>query len=332
MKAIFLNNNPAQIDAVYTSSQRETISQYCQLHAKVITRDDFTAEANTLRSADFIFSTWGMPVISAEEISSFLPKVRAVFYAAGSVQYFAAPLLQAGIKVISGWQANAVPVAEYAASQIILANKGFFSCRQRHDIPYAQSRIFAESFPGNYRTKVGLLGAGAIGKLVIKILLRHDLALLVYDPFLTEEQARLSGVTKASLEEIFTSCQTISNHLANNRQTKNLLTGKYFNLMRENATFINTGRGAQVNESDLAEALQAKPGRSAVLDVTEPEPPARDSELFRLENVILTPHIAGSSGREVARMAEYVIADYLRLLAGQPLEYEVTEKMLATMA
>ena len=96
--------------------------------------------------------------------------------------------------------------------------------------------------------------------------------------------------------------------------------------------FLNTGRGAQVVEEDLIRALQEEPGRTAVLDVTLPEPPEADSPLWKLENVVLTPHIAGSSGQEVARMGAYMQQEFFRLLAGQPVRFEVTEKLLETMA
>jgi phosphoglycerate dehydrogenase-like enzyme len=96
--------------------------------------------------------------------------------------------------------------------------------------------------------------------------------------------------------------------------------------------FINTGRGAQVVEEDLARALIAEPGRTALLDVTYPEPPAEDSLLRKLDNVLLTPHIAGSMGAEVARMGEYMVEECRRYVNGEPLQFEVTPAMLPTMA
>jgi phosphoglycerate dehydrogenase-like enzyme len=106
----------------------------------------------------------------------------------------------------------------------------------------------------------------------------------------------------------------------------------HFSLMNDTATFINTGRGAQVVEDDLIRALREKPDRTAILDVTEPEPPLEDSPLYIMENVFLSPHIAGSAGNEVARMGQYMLEEYRKLISGEPCKYEVTEKMLATMA
>ena len=99
--------------------------------------------------------------------------------------------------------------------------------------------------------------------------------------------------------------------------------------MKPHAAFLHTGRGAQVVEADLIEALRAVPTRVAVLDVTWPEPPEEGSLLYTLPNVFLTPHIAGSIGGEVRRMADLVIGDFKHLLAGEPLENEVTREMLS---
>lgn len=86
----------------------------------------------------------------------------------------------------------------------------------------------------------------------------------------------------------------------------------------ENATFLNTGRGAQVVEADLIRALTEEPARTAVLDVTWPEPPLPESPLWSLQNVFLTPHIAGSMQRETARMGAFMEREFSLFLTGQP--------------
>ena len=171
-----------------------------------------------------------------------------------------------------------------------------------------------------------------IGSMVLETLKAYDVETLVYDPFASDEKLEKLGARRASLEEIFSQCQTISNHIANLPATQKMLRYEHFSRMLPNAVFLNTGRGAQVVEEDLVRALQEEPGRTAVLDVTLPEPPEADSPLWKLENVVLTPHIAGSSGQEVARMGAYMQQEFFRLLAGQPVRFEVTEKLLETMA
>ena len=85
-------------------------------------------------------------------------------------------------------------------------------------------------------------------------------------------------------------------------------------------------------EEDLLRALLEEPDRTAILDVTDPEPPFENSKLYNLPNVFLTPHIAGSSGNEVRRMGEYMLEEYRRGARNERFLYEVTPKMLETMA
>ena len=235
--------------------------------------------------------------------------------------------------MFSAWAANAIPVAEYAVSQIILANKGFFGlsrlmAQERLDDAH---RIMGEYF-GNFRAKVGLIGCGMIGSLVAEMLKGYDLEVLAFDPFLSEARAKELQVTRCSLDELFASCRVVSNHLANNRETQGMLQYRHFISMPPRATFLNTGRGAQVVEDDLVQALTERPDLTAVLDVTNPEPPVPSHPFYSLPNCFLTPHIAGSLGGEVVRMAEYMVREYENYTAGKPNQYEVTLKMLETMA
>ena len=171
------------------------------------------------------------------------------------------------------------------------------------------------------------------GKKVIELLRPFRVEIWVYDPFLPEEEAKRLGVRKVELEPLFAGCQVVSNHLANNAQTRGMLNYHLFSKMGPYATFINTGRGAQVVVDDLVRAMREEPGRTALLDVTDPqEPLPADSPLWQCENILITPHRAGSQQKEVFRMGETVYTQYENLLAGRPVQYEVTEAMLRTMA
>jgi phosphoglycerate dehydrogenase-like enzyme len=171
-----------------------------------------------------------------------------------------------------------------------------------------------------------------IGKMVIEKLRALKVKTLVFDPFLSDEKANELGVEKVDLSTLFSSCQVVSNHLANNAQTVGMLHYDLFCRMRENAVFINTGRGAQVVEADLVRILRERPDLTALLDVTWPEPPEEGHPFYTLPNCLLTPHIAGSAGDEVARMGEYMLAECQAYLKGEPCNYEVSAKMLETMA
>ena len=333
MKSIFLCENKTIINKVFPDSVIENLKTKADLDAISYSKADLINNPQKFKDTKYIFSTWSMTELTEEEIRTYLPSLKCVFYAAGSVQYFAKTFLNCGVKVFSAWAANAVPVAEYTVAQIVLANKGFYgfskmSCQN----DYSKARTDLDNYIGNYNAKIGIIGAGMIGKLVIKMLENYKFEVLVFDPFLPDEKARELGVKKVELEELFKQCNVVSNHLANNEQTKNMLTYKHFSSMPKYSTFLNTGRGAQVIEKDLVKALEERPDLHAVLDVTEPEPPENNHKFYTLPNCTLTPHIAGSAGKELHRMAEFMLIEFENFANGKPCKYEVTAKMLETMA
>ncbi len=333
MKTIILCEDPRHPDTVYAEPVMSRLKAVSDLDGIRYTKADILADPKKFSRVEFIFSTWGMPLFTEEEIKKYLPFLKCVFYAAGSVQWFARPFLNCGVKVFSAWAANAVPVAEYTVAQIILAGKDF----------YCQTRLLSEKnwqgaenrrggHIGNYRKIIGLIGCGMIGSMVAERLKAYDLDVLVYDPFLSQEKADNLNLETCSLEEVFRNCSVVSNHLANNDATQKMLKYEHFSSMPLYATFINTGRGAQVVEGDLVKALTERPDLTAVLDVTDPEPSPLDHAFYTLPNCFLTPHIAGSLGTELTRMAEYMADEYEKYISGISCRYEVTLKMLETMA
>jgi len=334
-KAIYLNDNGlARIQSVYSIETHNAIDELVDLDEKVYTKSDLRSLETT--NTQIIFSTWGMPKLSEEEIRRYFPNLKIVFYAAGSVHHFATPFLNCGVRVVSAWAANAVPVAEFTFAQIILANKGYFLAQQimKEQGYNAARQLTDQHFNGTYGCTVGIIGAGMIGQKVIELLNICNLRvkILVYDPFLNEDTATALGVTLCSLEELFEKSHVVSNHLANNSQTVGILNYELFKRMKPSTTFINTGRGAQVVESDLVRALNEFPNRSALLDVTDPEPPEKEHPFFTMHNVFLTSHISGSIGDETYRMADFMLEELELYLSSQKLKYEVTAKMLEVMA
>ena len=333
MKTIILCEAENHYRTVYAPVVRDRLTSLTDCDCALYRKADVLADPAKFADTEYIFSTWGMPAFTEEEIKANLPALKAVFYGAGSVQGFARPFLNCGVKVFSAWAANAVPVAEYTVAQIILAGKDFFV---QSRLLAAEDRAAAQARHGghfgNYRKKVGLIGCGMIGSLVAEMLKIYDLEVLAFDPFMSSEKAEKLGVTPCSLEELFSTCSVVSNHLANNPQTRKMLTYKHFSSMLPYATFLNTGRGAQVVEKDLVRALTERLDLTAVLDVTYPEPSPVGHPFYSLPNCFMTPHIAGSLGGEVTRMGEYMADEYERYAAGKNCRYEVTLKMLETMA
>ncbi len=133
------------------------------------------------------------------------------------------------------------------------------------------------------------------------------------------------------LEEMFETCDVVSLHAPNIPATEHMITGEHLGSMKEGAVFINTARGRIVKEDEMIEVLRQ--GRIfAFIDVTDPEPPVPETLLYTLPNVFLTPHIAGSQGREIHRQGESVLEELKRFLNGDPPRYPVTEEMMEWMA
>jgi phosphoglycerate dehydrogenase-like enzyme len=243
MKSLFVNNG-TRIPEVFGADTIAALTAEAGLDPKVYTKADILANPALSADADYLFSTWGMPKFTEDEIARCFPRLKAVFYAAGTVQAFARPFLNRGIRVFSAWAANAVPVAEYTIAQILLANTGYFQACARFSQGLAHHRSaqqHAASFPGNYGCKVGLIGVGMIGAMVAERLKAYHLDVLAFDPFLSDARAAELGVRKVPLEVLFAECQTISNHLANNPQTVGMLNRICFDRMKPNAVFLNTG-------------------------------------------------------------------------------------------
>lgn len=334
MLGCFVCNPGGRLDYVFDAAHKREFRARLDMLDEVVCRDNLDRLRDKLRKVEVIAATWDMTAFTERELSEYFPNLKLVLYAAASVRYFAEPFLRRGVKVLSAWGAMAVPVAEYTLGAILHANKGFYlaMARYRSEGFNAGKHVAQSVYPGTYDTPVGVIGAGMIGTLVIKLLKRHSVRVKVFDPFLPRERADELGVELTTLEDLFETCQTITNHLANNPETVGMLNYDLFRRMGRAATFINTGRGAQVVEADLARALAEEPDRCALLDVTWPEPCPPDHPFWKLPNVFMTPHIAGYAAREVFCLPDCMLDELDRYLRGEPNLYEVTLDMLKTMA
>lgn len=328
------------IPRVYPPEVRRRLGESLEIHPAVIhpadlrggDREKFAALA---REAEVILSTWGMPQLTSSEVSGVFPKLRAVFYGAGTVQSFARPLLSRGTVVVSAWAANAVPVSEFTLAQILLANKSALPNMRRLQGKGPESWRPAGAFepPGNYDTRVALVSLGQIGQRVAGLLKPFKLDVVAYEPYPKPGQAEALGVKLVSLEECFSTASVVSLHAPNLPSTAKMIRREHFERMRPHATFINTARGGPVDQEALLDVMEKRPDLSAVIDVTDPhEPPPAGSRYYTLPNVFLTSHIAGSAGNEVARMGLYMAEEVERWIRGEPLQYRVSEAMLETMA
>ncbi len=331
MKIALFSSDKSAFSKVYSENVLEKLRKQGETSER-IDKSNINENKEFLSRCEVAFATWGMVKFTEEEIKEYMPNLKALFYSAGSVQYFAEPFLNCGIRVFSAFAANGVPVTEYTVSQIILALKGYFQGAKTYKLFLHYSFTHTQNCVGAYGAKVGLIGLGEIGSSVAEKLKEYDVEVMAYDPFVSKERAKELNVTLCSLETIFKDCDVISNHLANKKELKNIFSAKLFRLMKKHSTFINTGRGDQVDEFALARSLLAHPSRTAVVDVLKNEAFPWSSPLFWCPNAIITPHIAGSLGNETERMADYMIEQFENYKSGKPVKYEVTKEMLERMA
>lgn len=288
----------------------------------VLTSFDDLGEA--LADTEVLFTCWGVRPIDADVLAA-APKLRAVVHSAGSVKGFiTSECWDRGIVVSSGAAANAVPVAEYALAMILLAGKRVFDMRRR----YAELKTYAGTREvgtiGNYRRTVGIIGASRVGRRVIDLLRPFDFEVVVADPFLSAAEADELGVRLVELDELMR-CDVVSLHAPSVESTRKLIDRRRLGLLPDGATFINTARGAIVDQDALLDELHS--GRiNAVIDTTVPEPLPADHPFYTLPNVILTPHVAGTIGVEVRRLAEWAIEEVERYAVGEPFARGVTRE------
>jgi phosphoglycerate dehydrogenase-like enzyme len=323
-KGIFLLET-SSFSKIYPAPIYTEICQLADVYAKPQTAATLRQNPGVLAEAEVIFSGWGCPPFD-DELLSAAPNLKMIFYGAGSVRGFTTPQLWArGIRVTSAWAANAVPVSEYCLAHILLALK----CTLQHAALIRQNHTFTRlPVPGGYRSTVGLVSLGMIGRLVAERLRTFDVDVVAYDPFVSS----YPGVTLLPLDELFRQSNVVSVHAPWLKETEGLITGAHLASMKPYSTLINSSRGAVINEPEMISVLQKRLDLEAILDVTYPEPPEPASALYTLPNVLLTGHIAGAMERECERMGALVLRELKHYLAGEDCEYEITQARAATMA
>ena len=163
---------------------------------------------------------------------------------------------------------------------------------------------------------LGVVGAGHIGMEVIKVAKALGMNILVYT---RTPKADGDGIRYVSLDKLLENSDYITLHCPLNDQTKHMINKETIAKMKPSAVIVNTGRGPLINEADLCEALAAKRIAGAGLDVQEVEPPAEDSPLYTLDNVIITPHM-GWKGLETRQRLVGIIRDNVQaFFKGEPI-------------
>ncbi len=225
---------------------------------------------------------------------------------------------QQGIVVCYSPEENAVSVAEHVFGLILaLARKIPAADRSVKNGGWERKKYHGYELMGK---TLGILGLGKIGFRVALRAKAFGLRLLAHDAYLSNTSLPVteSGAKLVSLDELLTQADFLTIHLPLTKETKGLLNRQAFQKMKPTSFLINTSRGEVLVEEDLYQALKEGKIAGAALDVRAEEPPAKESPLHGLENVILTPHTAGLTYEAQEKVVAAVAEDVDRVLSGQP--------------
>ncbi|MFF8382453.1 hydroxyacid dehydrogenase [Streptomyces kanasensis] len=311
--------DPPVRDALFDAATLERLAAVADTDPALVVRDFADpAHAEALERAEALLTGWGCPMLTAAALER-MPRLRAVVHAGGSVKHHVTDACwERGLVVASAAAANARPVAEYTVASVLFAGKRVLEARRA----YRERRgpvdaLALLSGAGNHRRTVGVVGASRIGRRVIELLRPYDLDLLLHDPYLPAGEAARLGARPVSLDTLVRSSDVVTLHAPELPETRHLFDRDRLALLRDGATLVNTARGALVDTAALTAELVS--GRLyAVLDVTEPEVLPADSPLYDLPNVLLTPHVAGSLGNELGRLAHAALDELERYGRGLP--------------
>jgi len=193
---------------------------------------------------------------------------------------------------------NAQPVAEFTIALILAESRNIARGHEALKNGNWRRKYQNDDFVSTIRNKtVGIIGLGNIGKLVAKKLESFDVNIVAYDKFVSQEDANAENLnlTMLSLDELAAESDIISLHLRLVEDTKNIIEKEFLDKMKKSAYLINTSRAGLIKKEDLLNALQNNKIAGAALDVFWDEPPAANNPLLNLDNITVTPHLAGTT-------------------------------------
>ena len=280
-----------------------------------------------LPEADAIITSWGVATLDADVMNA-APKLKAMAHMGSSVKRFVSDAFwERGMHLTSAGITLARDVAETTLGLMIVGQKRIWPLGQHvREGGWRDSPVWDKWFSRElFRKEVGIIGASNVGRHVIELLKPFDAKILLYDPFVSEEEAAELGVEKLELDELLRRSDVVSLHAPANANTYQMLNAEGLASMKDEALIVNTGRGTLIDEKALIKELQK--GRFfAFLDVTDPEPPAADSPLRTLDNVVVTPHIAGCI-ENCNRMGELAVEELRRFFAKEEAVYQITPEL-----
>lgn len=287
--------------------------------------------ARLIADADVVVTTWGCAPLSERVLTS-TPRLRLLAHTGASVKpYVTETSFARGVHVTQAGAAMAYAVGEQALALTLalLHRVNRFDHALRSGVGWES----AKSAPPRRELRgsvVGVVGASRTGRAYIGLVRALGAQVLVFDPYLSDEEAAALGVSRVGLDDLLASSRVVSLHAPVLPETVGMIGARELALMPDGALLVNTARSAIVDTPALLAALGS--GRlDAAIDVFDEEPLPVGHPFRELPNVLLTPHEAAGTVEARQRAGEIVIDEVARLLHGEPLRYEVTAPDLDRM-
>ncbi|WP_164716330.1 hydroxyacid dehydrogenase [Paenibacillus whitsoniae] len=285
--------------------------------------------ATRLETASACISTWESSPITPAMLET-APKLELVVHMAGSVKNVIAPeAFDKGITVLSGGHAIAEAVAESIVALILAVGHRIqlVDAAMRGAVRWKSPEMEADELRGK---TVGFVALGMVAQEVIRLLKPFHVNCIAYDPYMKPDKAAELGVTLMPLPDVLKRAQIVSLHLPQIPETDGMIGREELRLLPDGCLLINTSRGSVIHEQALIEELRTN-RFTAALDVFEQEPLPLDSELRRLPNVLVRPHIAGVNPSSRLRIGRTLVGDMHRYFNGEGIQHGVSKARLALM-
>jgi phosphoglycerate dehydrogenase-like enzyme len=329
-KIIFLATHQWQIDDLWEPKAKKMVKKYAfdvEVHLRNELNDSKIKQV--LKNCDGLITTWGSPICSEKFIKNNAPNLKIIGHAAGSVVAVCdKSTFKTGIKVISANSVMAESVAEWSLLATLLGIRNFGAYTAWHGTgkmdfinPFNMSDI--------QKSTIGIWGLGDISKNLIRMLAPLKPGrILVASNYASEEYINCLGAEKKGLEYILRESDVFHALTGVNRKNYERIAENEFAMLKDGAVFVNCGRARLTKESALLEALKSK-RISAILDVFHEEPLQGNSELYNLDNVIMTPHNAGFPGRD--RFIPFLLEEFNNFFGKHECKLDISQERFSAM-